>query len=951
MLFQTHKSLDAHFSNLSRERGPLGYPVYAFEHGMDATQIAEIRQELLRELARSKLLSRDYWLLWTVLAAEVGYNYDGDEYWDSFQSDIPIKITLSDREIFRDWFRSFAKRFNGFRPTGRWAKHFSIIAWPITHSILPRYLQSHFARHLYELRHDLAANDRTSPDKLGELLGDRYHGESSRFENFLQQTALTARLVLALRDEDREDAVTPIYKPTLARIVHDLEQKGLSRSYLRDARRVLRDARLRAQTGLGAASPTIPASENVRRNPAAASQGVKLIARSKDDGALTLGVALPDIPALMASAGIDVSTLDKSRAQFVDRPDSWMPARALLSYSNSNHALASLPNPVSEPVIRFREIDALAKPLIDSFKLTSRSPWLLRVHDDGVAREVLGNHIRTGAEYVIVSASSIAPETVRALGLRDATSQTADVYLYRLTVPSTVNPHFIQALQRLGFGYALRARIKAFGLTPRWNNATGRSVWTVTENIVLHLYADFSVTEFAVSIDGNRETRLPVSGHNSILVSLGTLPLGTHTIQVVAVPTPLHQHAQNARQAIAPETITIDVRAPVPWQKNSASRHGLRIVVEPKDASLDDVVDKRAEIIVHGPRDRTAHVEAHLYDFAGHISSTVEIGRLELPTQPHSVVRLLEKLSREPLSEHIQSAPRVALSFVVDEIGAATVSFRHGVAPLRWKLSRDGGIAIVRLVDEAGVAPSVTVNRFDVALPDKRVELDTALCLQGITSEPPGSLYIARHDGRVYTAFVSVPPQGRLSALSDLATPVTLSAPGDNFRSIMRLLALLRYWRRARPHGSLGVVRKANVIAVFEAQIERLTCGARWADKTARYRSEGGRLEELQRDVGGSPGFASRMRTTEWTWHADNNQARREFARLARTYEITKDAAMCDLALRLAFNPAGIKLTDPKEGARQFEQLAGLQTLTRGAYFAKMTSDLRFQQSRTGSAS
>ena len=223
MLSQTHDQLEGHFRELSRGRAPLGYPVYAFEHNLEAPQVDALRTALCDDLARRQRLDRAHWLLWTVVAAEIGYTYDGDEYWHSFKSEVPPWVpSIPNKEVVRGWFRDFTRTFNGFQPTGRWADHFSIIAWPITHSILPKYLQSHFAKHLYDLRHELAAKQGATVDQLGHLLGDGYHGYSSRFENFLQQTALTARLVLALRDEDVHDTVTPIYRPTLARIVRDL---------------------------------------------------------------------------------------------------------------------------------------------------------------------------------------------------------------------------------------------------------------------------------------------------------------------------------------------------------------------------------------------------------------------------------------------------------------------------------------------------------------------------------------------------------------------------------------------------------------------------------------------------------------------------------------------------------------------------------------------------------
>jgi hypothetical protein len=220
-------------------------------------------------------------------------------------------------------------------------------------------------------------------------------------------------------------------------------------------------------------------------------------------------------------------------------------------------------------------------------------------------------------------------------------------------------------------------------------------------------------------------------------------------------------------------------------------------------------------------------------------------------------------------------------------------------------------------------------------------------CLQGIRIDAPGALYVARLDGKMFAAFASVPPTGKLTDFSLLRTHIALTVPADNPRAILRLLALLRIWRIGRPLGPLAALRKANVLEVFETQIELIACGRDWTEKAHRYRARGTPLEQLQRDVGGSPGFASRMRTNDWTWYSDSSRARSAFFSFAKTYGVCDDKRVCDLALTLAFHPASIRLNDPKQGARDFEALANVPVLARGAYFAKMTSDLRYAEPGT----
>ncbi|MGO9847989.1 MAG: hypothetical protein ACLPKT_15755, partial [Methylocella sp.] len=274
-------------------------------------EIDILREALSHELAATKSLQKKHWLLWVVIAAEVGYAYDGEEYWLSFARAIPDWHQFGSRATIRSWFGTFSETYSGFRPRGRWAAQFSIIAWPIAHAILPRDLQGQFARHLYDLRYDLARRPDITLYDIGKLIRSGNPSGSSRFQSLLEQTDLTARLVLALRDEDVQDAVSAIHRPTLSRIVADLERRQSARDWLREARKVLRDARIRGSAGLlnrqsvpGAVPPGTAA-----RHPG----GIKLVARRSSQGAWKIGIALPNLTAMLQNVGLQAEALAQTR--------------------------------------------------------------------------------------------------------------------------------------------------------------------------------------------------------------------------------------------------------------------------------------------------------------------------------------------------------------------------------------------------------------------------------------------------------------------------------------------------------------------------------------------------------------------------------------------------------------------------------------------------------------
>jgi hypothetical protein len=233
MLAEIQARLHEHFKSLSQQRATLDYPVYALEHCLTPDELNRIRTALTNDLRREAALSDTYWLLWVIVATEIGYTYDGDEYWDTFVREIPYWSRYGDRSKIRTWFAQFARRYRGFHPKGKWAEHFSIIAWPIAHAILPQDLQGQFARRLYEQRFLLASKADSSVEQISDALRTGDVAGSSRFQHFLEQPELSARLVLALRDEDVQGTVPAINKQTLDRLIADLEVRRSARDWLR----------------------------------------------------------------------------------------------------------------------------------------------------------------------------------------------------------------------------------------------------------------------------------------------------------------------------------------------------------------------------------------------------------------------------------------------------------------------------------------------------------------------------------------------------------------------------------------------------------------------------------------------------------------------------------------------------------------------------------------------
>jgi hypothetical protein len=213
VLKEWQERLDSHYAAVRKDR-PTARPIFALEHGLSDTEFTQL-QQTIRKAVREKYFSADEPLPWVVYAAEVGYQYAGDEYWETFESKTLGWQDFGERNWIRDCFLKFRDKFSAATPTGVWASHFSIICWPITHAILPKDLQRQLALLLYDLRLAFRREHFESPDQLGELLAANSWNTSSRFQYLLQTPALVGQAFFARFDRQSADDVLDVIRRTM----------------------------------------------------------------------------------------------------------------------------------------------------------------------------------------------------------------------------------------------------------------------------------------------------------------------------------------------------------------------------------------------------------------------------------------------------------------------------------------------------------------------------------------------------------------------------------------------------------------------------------------------------------------------------------------------------------------------------------------------------------------
>lgn len=233
-LSQWQEQLAGHFEELCSVRAAAQRLVFGLEHGLSQSEVGAMRECMLQNLQES--FRGDYYSLpWVVHASEIGYLFSGGEFWQTFEAQTPGWETVGDRHWIKNCFLQFRDRYKGAQPSGPWARHFSIICWPITHAILPQDLQRQLAKVLYGLRHLLGDGRYDSPAELGQLIASHSWDTTSRFQQLVQEPSLIGQVAAALLRTDQAPNNELILASTLARVRDDIDRVRRAKFWLRAA--------------------------------------------------------------------------------------------------------------------------------------------------------------------------------------------------------------------------------------------------------------------------------------------------------------------------------------------------------------------------------------------------------------------------------------------------------------------------------------------------------------------------------------------------------------------------------------------------------------------------------------------------------------------------------------------------------------------------------------------
>ena len=898
ILEQWRNRLEKHFKSLAHSRVDSGLHIFALEHGLEDEEINEISLLLRLHLSSGLSPSSPDWLLWVIYATEQGYKYEGDEYWLSFEEETP-RWEARHRYQLSHWFTKFQHTYNGVVPSGRWADHFSLISKPITHAILPRYLQIQFARTLYDLRYRLVSLRTLEPAYIGRLLTVNAHHASTRFQQFLQQEALTGRIVLALLGEEPTAGSEPIYPPTLQRIVEDLERVRNTREWLKETRHIVKDR----FKGIGRAlfRPTSHTPRGDPQHQDAIQYGVRPSIMLGYRGGDTWSVWL-EVPSFR-----NVATLDGNIQTFLRRTRCHLngasdvkPAGWLLS-GNRKGALKSWPDP-EKPLVTFEQPHGRVENILETeCRLNAGPVWLFRIAADGTAREIAGRIVRPNSSYIVATTGMLPNQHS---GMTACHIDCAGINAFRLQIPSEVSAEDTAWLGELDLQMARTIQVWPAGLPGRGWDGEGHSEWLTTEAPCFGIRHDHPVDAYILSLDNDTETKIQTSERDDpIFVRLAPLPAGKYTLTVKA------QRSSSLDSIVltpaAEGFIDLQVREPEPWISGIAFHSGLIATLDPHDANLDTFWRNETRLSVLGPESRSVRLVVSLKNRNGDEILSEQIGGpMTLPILPDTWRKMFARfLENEQNTWRYLEAISGQLDINGEELGKFSFQFEHEIIPLRWVMQRGGDDVIARLIDDTGLEGSAPeVLFFSMNRPLKAEQRPSATTLSGMPINPPGGLVRASQGDCRDVVVISTGLT--TSSFQDLGIASDFTEIRNNSIALADSLRLYADWYNARQFGPLVGIRRDQIVEGLLNIIYEKLCGRQWARAEVEFcnaRDSVNAIDNFIRHVQKPyTGFSSMLRQ-QYGQIVDNlTEMSKWYSELAARFHVSTDRKLSDFTFRLS---------------------------------------------------
>jgi len=611
----SNDKLHKHFNSLAKNSDE----VFALEHNLEEEELENIKLHINNVVFPIKV----YWLLWVIKTTESGYEFSKDNrFWwrlkDHFTAGLVTETTARNR--IRECFERFHEEYKGVIPTGRWADAFRIISWPVTHAIIPSYLQEQLANEILRIStsQDLNQTHFSSAKELGQFYRDNYTESGHQFDTIMNHPEIIGALILRITGSE---ASPPIYEPTFDRIIESFRETVKNFEHIgSETKRNLDIARRRARS-LATGSST-PMGRNTL-------EGVSLkpfivYENNQNNEEWAIKIRLPRI------RNPEFSTIRKDllnndlRLNFAKE---WSLYSGELAYAHPDRKFdfndADLD--LSRSLIEYSNGET-PKEISDRYTVKSvfgEFPWIFKLNKEENRGEIIfSGWLRGSTKYLYVSDVEIEePELFKSIPLSSQTLRA-----YEIELNNDIDERIIEILKKYNLGINDGIVIEPLGNSVVDFHEENISIQE-GDPLILRLFSNQALTGVILTLsdDNDKEIEkleLPKLNHNEdCLIDLNERLSGVYHIKL---------DYSDEFQAGLSFKFELTVKPREIWQGGN-NDHSLFAELKksgrglPLIPSLDEIFDKQVEFFINKPSSSLVNIELELFDH----DQTLE--RLEIP--------------------------------------------------------------------------------------------------------------------------------------------------------------------------------------------------------------------------------------------------------------------------------------------------------------------------------
>ena len=826
-LNEWQQKLSAYFaelrSTLDSSENPR--PIFAIEHALDSSELEELTV-CLRDHIDSSGPAPHHYHAWSVYAAEIGYRFKGDEYWQTFGESLP-NWKDSDRDCIKDAFYGFRKSFRGAIPSGNWAKNFTIICWPITHAVLPKDLQRHLASILYEVRGAFTPEVLNDTSALGKLIAANSEGTSSRFRKFAEEHDLVGRISVALLSPESEAAAGLLAAHTLKRITGDLQAEQNAHAWLNAARQRASTVKmngLRNRITMPGVSLSEPLQTELKASEQIPHERLELIVKQEGDETWSVAGRMPNLAHIESSNATFQRAFASQRGYIDDSGKSHFAPR-YFAINRPDVPLKNWPIP-NRSILRFEPSPTGLSDILDeTCSIPNISSVLFKLRADGTGVYVKSKLIQPGESYVLISKDGFPATTY----LRESKRVMIDcngVHGILLDVPDRISELYHDALKSLGLGVALALQVRPAGYPPKSWDDDGDVEWFESSPKVLAVTSTVEVKGLVLNLLGegsHQAIQASIDGYGPVYVDFESPKTGRYQLHLVA-------QVGSVGEGTVKGTANLTVIPDDDLVLNPENAQGFTILAAPTLPTFEELWAGAAKVNIYGPKG--AQLKAQLSFFSDPAGRTLpflthSLGKVSLPVDESLWATLFERAKKDKkVAAAQEDAVSCRLSWRSVELGESILHCEREFVPFRWSVRTKSNHHKVRLIQNDSTR-QLQLLKATFAAPT----LLTPFVLgtkQEFEQSDGGGLFVARSETSSASVVLTAPAH---TGFGSLKPPIeTRISPARDGASLVILCDAFGLWTGADITNDpfLRVKRNAAVSMVKTAILESI-CGGPWA--------------------------------------------------------------------------------------------------------------------------